>query len=200
MSFPYLSGVAVMTDTLRAFLWTVALLVTAALLSGCQLSNAALFGNQISISEPQLQHYLDRHSPRVFEPPGDLVTLSVMNPEIALPRNGTRLHVDFDVGIDGLGMRSDRPAGHLAITSGLRYDTRDHALYLEKPELESAELPLVGNRMNARGRKLINDWLRAYARNEPVYRLERKDIEQLGSHRIAVTMIQNGRIVIKLDR
>ncbi len=191
-----------MTDPRRAFLCSTALLATAALLSGCQALNTAgaLLGHQISISEPQLQRYLDRHYPRAYEPLGDLVTLSVMNPEIALPQNSTRLHLDFDVGIDGLGMRSDRPAGHFAVTSGLRYDMRDHALYLEEPELESVELPLVGDRMNATGRKLINDWLREYARNEPVYRLEHKAIEQLGSRRIAGTLIQNGRIVIKLDR
>lgn len=191
-----------MTGPRRAFLCSVALIATAALLSGCRALNTAgaLFGNQINISEPQLQHYLDRHYPRAYEPLGSLIALSVMNPEIALPQSSTRLHLDFDVGIDGLGMRSDRPAGHFAVSSGLRYDTRDHAFYLEEPELESAELPLVGDRMNATGRKLINDWLREYARNEPVYRLERKAIEQLVSHRIAGTLIQNGRIVIKLDR
>jgi Protein of unknown function (DUF1439) len=190
-----------MTDPRRDFLCSVALLTTAALMSGCTALNTAraLLSNQVSVSEPQLQHYLDSHYPRRYEPLGGLVTLSVMNPEIVLPQSSTRLHLDFDVGIDGLGMRSDRAAGHVAVTSGLRYDTRDNALYLEEPELESAELPLIGDRMNATGRELINDWLRDYARNEPVYRLERNAIEQLGSHRIAGTLIQHGRIVIKLD-
>ena len=191
-----------MTDPLRAVLRAFVLLTTSALLSGCQVLNTAgaMLGNQVSISEHQLQRYLDGRYPQAYEPLGDLVTLSVLNPEIVLPQSSTRLHLDFDVGIDGLGMRSDRPVGHFAITSGLRYDTRDDALYLVEPELESAELPLVGDRMNATGRRLINDWLRDYARNEPIYRLERKIIEQLGSRRIAGTLIQNGRIIIKLDR
>lgn len=190
-----------MTDTRRAFLRSAAFIAAVMPLSGCSVLNTAgvLLGQQISISASQLQGYLDGHYPRTYEPLGGLITLSVMNPEVALPEDSTRLHLDFDMGIDGLGMRSDKPLGHFAITSGLRYDARSNALYLEEPELESAELPLVGDRMNATGRGLINDWLRDYARNEPVYRLERITLDKLGSHRVANTLIRNGRIVIKLD-
>jgi hypothetical protein len=123
-----------------------------------------------------------------------------MSPKLALPHDSSRLHLDFDLGLDGLGMRSDTPAGHFAVTSGLRYDAHCSALYLEEPELESAELPLVGSRISATGRDLINGRLRDYARNEAAYRLERDALMKLGSHRIAGTLIQNGRVVIKLDR
>jgi hypothetical protein len=191
-----------MTNTRRTFLRSAVFVGVIASLQGCTALNAAsaLFGNQINVSASQLQGYLDRQYPRQYEPFDGLVTLSVMNPKLALPKDSTRLHLDFDVGLDGLSMRSDRPAGHFAVTSGLRYDARSSALYLEEPELESAELPLVGGRMSATGRDLINGWLRDYARNEPVYRLERDALEKLGSHRIAGTLIQNGRVVIKLDR
>jgi Protein of unknown function (DUF1439) len=191
-----------MTDTRRAFLRSAALIAAAMPLSGCSVLNTAgvLLGRQISISASELQGYLDARYPRTYEPLGGLITLSVMNPEIALPEDSIRLHLDFDVGIDGLGMHNDKPLGHFAVTSGLRYDAPGNALHLEEPELESAELPLVGDRMNATGRGLINDWLRDYARNEPVYRLERSTLDQLGSHRVAGTLIRNGRIVIKLDK
>lgn len=186
----------------RALLCSAALIAAAIPLSGCSVLNTAgvLLGHQISISASQLQDYIDGHYPRTYEPLGGLITLSVMNPEIALPQDSTRLHLDFDVGIDGLGMHSDKPLGHVAVTSGLRYDARSTALYLEEPELESAELPLIGDRMNATGRGLINDWLRDYARNEPVYRLEQSTLDQLGPHRVAGTLIRNGRIVIELDK
>jgi hypothetical protein len=192
-----------MTDPRRrAFLRIAVLAGTAAILSGCAALDTAqaLLGNQVAFTAPQLQAQLDRHYPRQYEQLAGLLDLTVMNPRIALPENSTRLHLDFDVGVDGLGLRSDRTAGHFAITSGLRYDARSNALYLEEPELESAELPLLGGRMNATGRDLINGWLREYARSEPVYRLDADLQDKLGSRRIAGTLIQDGRVVIKLDR
>lgn len=189
----------------RSFLFTAAILVTVAaiaILPGCNALNTAnaLLGNQVAFTAPQLQTYLDRHYPQQYDQLGGLLKLSVSNPQVAIPPDSTRLHLDFDVGIDGLGMRSDRPAGHIAVTSGLRYDVASNALYLEEPELESAELPLIGSRMNATGRELINGWLRDYARSEPVYRLDKDMLDTLGSRRIAGTLIQNGRVVIKLDK
>lgn len=192
-----------MTDPRRrSFLRIAAFAATATLLAGCAALDTAqaLLGNQVAFTAPQLQAQLDRHYPRRYEQLGGLVELTVMNPRIALPEHSTRLHLDFDVGVDGLGLRSDRTAGHFAITSGLRYDTRANALYLEEPELESAELPLLGGRMNATGRDLINGWLRDYARSEPVYRLDADLQDKLGSRQVAGTLIQNGRVVIKLDR
>lgn len=192
-----------MTDPRRrTFLRIAALAATATLLAGCAALDTAqaLLGNQVAFTAPQLQAQLDRHYPRQYEQLGGLVELTVMNPRIALPEDSTRLHLDFDVGVDGLGLRSDRTAGHFAITSGLRYDTRANALYLEEPELESAELPLLGGRMNATGRDLINGWLRDYARSEPVYRLDADLQDKLGARQVAGTLIQNGRVMIKLDR
>jgi Protein of unknown function (DUF1439) len=188
----------------RSFLFTAAILVALAaiaILPGCNTLNTAtaLLSNQVAFTAPQLQTYLDRHFPQQYDQLGGLLKLSVSNPQVAIPPDSTRLHLDFDVGIDGLGMRSDRPAGHIAVTSGLRYDVASNALYLEEPELESAELPLIGSRMNATGRDLINGWLRDYARSEPVYRLDKEMLDTLGSRQIAGTLIQNGRVVIKLE-
>jgi len=185
----------------RAFVLFLAATAAVAV-SGCAAIDTAnaLIGNQVSFDARKLQSYLDRHYPREYDQLGGLVTLTVLNPQLAIPKNGTRLHLDFDVGLEGMGMRSDRPAGHFAITSGLRFDARTNALYLEEPELESAELPLVGSRMNATGRDLINGWLRDYARAEPVYRLDAEMTEKLGERRVAGTLIQNGKVVIKLDR
>jgi hypothetical protein len=191
-----------MTHIRRALLRSAAFMTVVLALSGCTALDtaSALLGHQVSFSAAQLQRYLDQRQPRQYDQLGGLVSLNVTNPQLSIPPDSTRLHLDFDVGVDGFGMDGDKPAGHFAIVSGLRYDIRSHALYLEEPELESAELPLVGSRMNATGRDLINAWLRDYARNEPVYRLEQDTLEKLGSRRVAGTLIQNGRVVIKLDR
>jgi hypothetical protein len=186
----------------RTLLRAALLLATTATLAGCaSLDTAkAVLLNQVSFTPAQLQAHLDKHYPRQYEQLGGLVTLSVMSPKVAIPPDSTRLHLDFDIGIEGLGMRSDRPAGHIALTSGLRYDPRSNALYMEEPTLESAELPLLGSRMNATGRDLINGWLRDYARAEPVYRLDPDMQKKLGERRIAGTLIRNERVVIELDR
>lgn len=196
-----------MTDPHRRTLLRVATLAlatgtAAALLGGCATIDTAraVLLDRVTFTPAQLQAHLDRHYPRQYDQLGGLVTLSVMHPKVAIPPDSTRLHLDFDIGIEGLGMRSDRPAGHIALTSGLRYDARSNALYMEEPELESAELPLLGGRMNATGRDLINGWLRDYARSEPVYRLDPDLQEKLGERRIAGTLIRNERVVIELDR
>lgn len=186
----------------RTLLRAALLLATTATLGGCaSLETAkAVLLNQVSFTPAQLQAHLDKHYPRQYDQLGGLVTLSVMSPKVAIPPDSTRLHLDFDIGIEGLGLRSDRPAGHIALTSGLRYDPRSNALYMEEPTLESAELPLLGSRMNATGRDLINGWLRDYARAEPVYRLDPDMQKKLGERRIAGTLIRNERVVIELDR
>jgi hypothetical protein len=186
----------------RFLLRSAAVALVAASVAGCAALDTAqaLLGNQVSFAAPQLQTYLDRQYPRDYPQLGGLATLVVMNPRVAIPQDDTRLHLDFDVGIDGFGLKGDRPAGHFALTSGLRYDARASALYLDEPELESAELPVLGNRMNATGREFINGWLRDYARSEPVYRLDPALKDKLGERRIAGTLVQDGRVVIKLDR
>jgi Protein of unknown function (DUF1439) len=179
-----------------------ALLVAALLLAGCATIEkaGALVTNRIAFDADDVQAYLDRQYPRDYKQLGGLASLRVLNPRVAIPESDNRLHLDFDVGIEGLGMRGEKPVGHFAVTSGLRYDSTGQALYLEEPTLESAELPLLGGRMNATGRDLINSWLRDYARAEPVYALDAEHLKSLGSRRVAGTLIENGKIVIKLDR
>lgn len=137
-----------MTHSRRDFLSLAALGAFVVVLTGCatlDVANLAL-RNRISVSESQLQDYVDRRYPRKYKPFG---------------------------GIDGPGIHSDAPAGHFAITSGLRYDAGNNALFLEAPALETAERPVIGERMNSTGRNnLIDGRLREYARSEPIYRLD----------------------------
>lgn len=168
-------------------------------LAACSsLGTAALFGDEIAFTAPQLQAQLDRRFPRDYDKLDGLVTLRVANPRLSIPEGSDRLRLEFDVGIGTLG-RDAVPSGHMSITSGLRFDPRTRALHLDQPTLDDADFPDLGG-MNATGRELANRWLDDYARNEPVYEFDHNLLERIGARRIDTTTIGNGRIVLHLGR
>jgi hypothetical protein len=184
---------------LRPLLWTLA---AAAVLAGCSTLGAVvgMLGNQVSFTAPQLQGYLDRRFPRDYDKLGGLVTLSVLNPRLSIPQGSHRLRLDFDVGFGALGGDSRTPAGHLALASGLRFDTGTRGLHLDNPTIESLDMPKLGGAMNATGRDLVNRWLADYARDEPVYRFDDSLLQRLQSRRIGATTIADGLVVVHLDQ
>jgi hypothetical protein len=171
-------------------------------LAACSTLNAvgALLGDQVSFTAPQLQGYLDRRFPRDYDKLGGLVTLTVLNPRLSIPPGSSRLQLDFDIGLGGLGQDSSRPSGHFAVASGLRFDTGTRGLHLDQPTLESVDVPAMGGAMNTTGRELINRWLVDYARDEPVYKFDDSLLSKLGSRRIDTTTIENGLVVVHLDQ
>lgn len=179
-------------------LLAVALVAVLPACSSLPAVQAALL-NRVALGEDDLQGYLDQRFPQDYAQLGGLLTLTVLQPKVRIPASGNRLHIDFDVGLGGVGIGDDAPDGHIAITSGLRFDAGTQALYLEDPRLESAELPMVGSRMNATGRELINGWLRDWARREALYRLDARHRAQLGDRRVSGTLIEDGKVVVKLD-
>jgi hypothetical protein len=180
------------------------LLVVASVLvlAGCTTLGAVagLLGNQVSLTAPQLQGYLDKRFPRDYDKLGGLVTLTVLHPRLSIPPGSQRLQLDFDVGFGALGQGSRTPSGHFAVASGLRYDLQSRGLHLDQPRLESVDVPALGGMMNGTGRELINRWLSDYARDEPVYRFDDSLLQRLGSRRIGSTTIENGRVVVHLDQ
>jgi hypothetical protein len=129
-----------------------------------------------------------------------LSTDRVTSPRLSIPQGSRRLRLDFDVGFGALGRDSRSPSGHFAVASGLRFDTRTLGLHLDQPTLESVDVPSLGGAMNGTGRELINRWLDDYARDEPVYRFDDSLLQRLGSRRIGSTTIENGLVVVHLDR
>lgn len=172
----------------------------ALVLSACTALGAAgaLLGNDLAFSAPQLQRYLDLRFPRDYDKLGGLVTLSVLNPRLTIPRGESRLRLDFDVGFGAIGGDSRTPSGHIAVASGLRYDANTRGLHLADPTLESIEIPKLGGTMNRAGVDLVNRWLQDYARDEPVYRLDDATLGRIGGRRIADTRIQDGRVFVQL--
>ena len=185
--------------TLRLILLVVASVLV---LAGCTTLGAVagLLGNQVSLTAPQLQGYLDKRFPRDYDKLGGLVTLPVLHPRLSIPPGSQRLQLDFDVGFGALGQGSRTPSGHFAVASGLRYDLQSRGLHLDQPTLESVDVPALGGMMNGTGRELINRWLSDYARDEPVYRFDDSLLQRLGSRRIGSTTIENGRVVVHLDQ
>jgi hypothetical protein len=155
-------------------------------------------GDRVSFTAAQLQHYLDGRFPRDYDKLGGLVTLTVLHPRLSIPAGSDRLQLDFDVGVGTMGHPSQTPSGHLAIASGLRFDPQTRGLHLDRPTLESAEMPALGA-LGGTGRDLVNRWLADYARDEPVYRFDQNLWERLEARRIAATRIEDGQVVIHLD-
>jgi hypothetical protein len=185
----------------RATLAFGAVACSALLLAACSGLGtvAAMLGNQLAFTAPQLQAQLDRRFPRDYDKLDGLVTLRIVHPRLSIPANGHRLRLDFDVGIGTLG-REAVPSGHMAVASGLRFDPGTRGLHLDQPTLESANFPGLGGAMNATGRELVNRWLDDYARNEPVYRFDDSLVERIGARRIDSTTIDNGQVLVHLGQ
>ena len=180
----------------------VAGLVAATLLAACSTLGAvgALLGNQVTFTAPQLQDQLDRRFPREYEKLGGLVTLSLLNPNLSIPQDGSRLQLDFDIGIGGFGRDPRVPAGHFALRSGLRFDPGTRGLHLDEPALMNVNVPALGGRMNDRVRDALNRWLADYARDEPVYQLDDTLLGRIAGRRIGRTDIGDGVVTLHLDQ
>lgn len=168
------------------------------LLAGCT-TMTTLLGGDVVFTATQLQQQLERRFPRDYDKFGGLLSLSLLNPRVTIPREGDRLQVDFDVGIGTLGRVDHTPEGQLSVSSAVRYEPRTRALHLDAPRLERVTVPALGGSMNATVRGALNAWLLEYARNEPVYRLDDSLASRLGTRRIARTAVEDGVVRIELE-
>lgn len=176
--------------------------VFALLVAGCSTLNTigALLGNQVTFTAPQLQGYLDRRFPREYDKLGGLVTMSLLNPRLSIPQGSSRLQLDFDIGLGGMGRDSRVPAGHFALQSGLRFDPNTRGLHLDNPAIMHVDVPALGGAMNNNARNLLNRWLVGYARDEPIYELDDNLLGRIAGHRIGQTTIDNGLVTLHLDQ
>lgn len=177
----------------------VFILLLVGLLAGCSsLGSSVLLGRDIHFTAPQLQAQLDRKFPRDYRKLGGLVSISLLNPRLSLPGGG-RLHLEFDIGLAGMGGGSRNPSGHLIVESGLRFDAGTHGLHMDNPEIVDVNVPTLGGVMNGTARGMLNSWLLDYARDEPVYRLDDSTFGRIAARRIERVDIDTGVITLKLD-
>lgn len=178
--------------------WVAGILL-ALWLGGCA-SMSTLLGQEPTFTQAELQRQLDRRFPREYARLGGLMSVTLLNPRLVLPDDGSgRLRLDFDVAVGRPGRVPATPDGHLALTSGLRYDRATRALHLDAPRLEQADVPALGGGLNAGARTLFNLWLDDYARDEAVYRLDDSLAGRLASRRITGTRIEAGRVRLELE-
>lgn len=185
----------------RRTLSLAALLAALLSLAGCGTMNAVsgLFGDRISFTQPQLQRRLDRSFPREFDKLGGLVSATLSQPRLSLAEGDDRLRLDFDIGVSAIGA-GDVARGRFALASRLRYNPATQGLHLDQPEILSVDLPGSGNVMKGGTRELLNAVLAEYAREEPVYRIDNDVLDRLPrGKRIGATLIEDGKIVVKLD-
>jgi predicted small secreted protein len=170
-------------------------------LAGCDAMNtvSGYLGSQISFTTPQLQRHLNSSFPREFDKLGGLLSATLSNPQLTLPPGDDRLRLEFDIDVNALGA-GEISKGHFALTSGLRYDAATRGLHLVNPEIIDVEVPGSGSLKESGTRELINAVLTEYAKQEPVYRIDADVLDRLPANkRIGATLIEDGRIVVKLD-
>lgn len=181
----------------RAIALIAGLLLALTLAACSSLPVQALFGDEVSFTQSQLQASLDRSFPKRYERLGGLVEVRLLHPRLRLPTGGNRLAMDVDIDVDGLGRAGDTD-GTLTLTSGLRFDPGTRGLHLDAPTIDRLDMPALGGTLGGSARGLLNEWLADYARDEPVHRFDDSLIERLGARRIQATRIDNGRIVLDL--
>jgi hypothetical protein len=177
-------------------------LIASAALAGCGTVNtiSGWLGNKIAFGEPQLQRHLDHNFPREFDKLGGLVSATLSHPRLTIPRDDTRLHLDFDISVSALGAKNIS-SGNFTLVSGLRYNPATQGLHLHNPELANINMPNAGSLLSGGTKELLNAVLVEYANEQPVYRLDDDLLRKLpaGKH-IVSTDIEDGLVVVRLGK
>ena len=155
--------------------------------------------NELSVTAPQVQQYLDTAFPREFDALGGLFTLTARDPTLTIPGSGQRLQLAFSASASSSG-GEDTPVGRVHMSSGLRYDAQSNALYLDQPTLDEVQPASSGQRVDEQTRLLLNLWLSDYARKEPLYRLDPGMVAQLGTLKVESARIEGGKIMVRLNQ
>jgi hypothetical protein len=155
--------------------------------------------NEVSVATPQVQQYLDSAFPREYEALGGLFTLTARDPKLSIPVSGERLLMAFSASATS-GGGADTPVGRIEMSSGLRFDPQDNALYLDQPTVDDVKPASSGQRVDEQTRVLLNLWLTDYARKEPLYKLDPALVATLGSVKVESARIENGKIVIRFNQ
>lgn len=155
--------------------------------------------NELSVAAPQVQQYLNTAFPREYEALGGLFTLTARDPELSIPATGERLNMGFSASASSPG-GTDAPVGRILMSSGLRYDPGENALYMDEPTVDDVQPAAQGQRIDEQTRVLLNLWLADYARKEPLYRLDPALLANLGGVKVESARIRNGQIVVRFNQ
>jgi len=172
----------------------------ALLLAGPPVAMAATADrNEIGVAAPQVQQYLDTAFPREYEALGGLFTLTARDPKLSIPSSGERLNMGFSASASS-GGGAETPVGRIVMSSGLRYDANDNALYMDQPTVDDVQPASPGQRVDEQTRVLLNLWLADYARKQPLYKLDPALMANLGGVKVESATIHNGQIVVRFNQ
>ena len=174
-----------------------ALLAFGALACVCQAA-PQIAGRQVRVPAADAQQFLDGRFPHRQDMLGGLAEVTVSRPQLAIPP-GTRMQLELDIAMAMAG-GAPVPMGRLELTSALRYDATQRALFLEQPRIEDFHASGGGKGLDEASRSLLNAWLVDYARREPVYRIEPALAAMLGSLDVASAGVADGHLVLTFNQ
>ncbi len=159
----------------------------------------AIDNRELSVGSSQVQQYLDGAFPREYDALGGLFTLTARDPKLSIPASGNRLNMDFSASASSAGSQ-ETPVGRIILSSGLRYDVQNNALYLDQPTVDDVKPATPGHRVDEQTRLLLNLWLEDYAPKEPLYKLDPALMATLGGVKVESARIENGQIVVRFNQ
>jgi len=187
-----------MSDTRRAPV-RFARIVATLLLAVAPAVAAAFLDKEVTFSEADIQAALDRAKPQQLAF-GPLLSLRMDTPpQISLAGNDGRAGLSAALDVETQGqppMRVD-----IAGRTGIRYDDRQKAFFLDKPTIDSVSSPTLSSEATPLLRKAISQLMQGYFRKQPVYVLRENGSPQEATARwlLKSVRIEPGRIVAVLS-
>lgn len=172
-----------------------------ALLAAAGLIIFLLLGKSYTIvlTEAEIQTKLDAAFPITRSYLGGVeVTLS--NPRAVLPEGSNRIIFTLTASVNlSLGKKKRTLHGTATVASGLRYDSKEHAFYLNEPKLEALEIQGIP----VTHTKLVNKAASAVAKRHieslRIYTLRRDELKQAAARVVLKELVaRDGQLIIKL--
>ncbi|UWX04512.1 DUF1439 domain-containing protein [Pseudoxanthomonas sp. NC8] len=185
---------------MRALLRLPTLVLTLALVLASFATSATpqVAGRDVSIAATDAQQFLDGRFPHRQVLLGGLFEVTASRPQLAIPP-GTRLQLGMDLALATAG-GAPVPMGQLVLTSALRYDATQRALFLDQPRIDAFHPAGGSGELDADSRALLSALLADYANKEPVYRIDPAIAALLGGMEVQSAGVRDGRLVVTFNR
>ncbi|MDX8385112.1 MAG: DUF1439 domain-containing protein [Gallionella sp.] len=162
--------------------------LSALLLSAC----AGLMPDEYVVSPQQLNSQFDKFFPLNSDLANGMFSTSLSAPKIGFVTGKNR--VSLAAGISVSSIFSKGMNGRVALTSGLRYDATERALYLKELRIESVDIDGDTASMASQLLPLFNVMLGEYVRENPIYRFSPDELKlgPLSAEVSDMTVVDNG--------
>jgi hypothetical protein len=163
------------------------------------LAWAGFLDKEVVFSEAQIQEALSRAKPVQYSY-GGLATVALNEaPRILLDGNDGRARLEAGIDVELPGQPPLRV--DVAGRTGLRYDDKSKAFYLEDPVTESVSSPTLRKEATPALKQAVTHLLKNYCRSRPVYVLRENGSaqEQAARWLLKSVRIEPGRVVAVLS-